>query len=80
MTDCVFAAQGARPNVLFCAHGASAMRLVLFSPPPAKSGREKQGAQLRMEGKRTIVALASHPTDATLAFLLQGEACWQRGL
>lgn len=57
--------QGAKPNIYYCQHGSSSVKIVWSGPPPmaAKGGKpEKQGTALRSDNKRPIVSLAHHPS------------------
>ena len=63
---CSPALQGPQPQILFCQHGSTSVRLVYtVMPAPVagqKSSKEKQGAQLKGDNKKPIVAMTCHPS------------------
>lgn len=62
--------QGAQPQILYCQHGSTSVRLVytvMPAPVAGKKSTEKQGAQLRGDNKKPIVAMTCHPSGAALS-------------
>ncbi|KAL3157200.1 hypothetical protein ABBQ38_001439 [Trebouxia sp. C0009 RCD-2024] len=56
---------GAQPQILYCQHGSTSVRLVytvMPAPVAGKKSTEKQGAQLRGDNKKPIVAMTCHPS------------------
>lgn len=59
--------QGAQPQILYCQHGSTSVRLVYIvmpAPVAGKKSTEKQGSQLRGDNKKPIVAMTCHPSGA----------------
>ena len=59
--------QGPQPQILYCQHGGTSVRLVytvMPAPVAGKKSAEKQGAQLKSDNKKPIVAMAPHPSGA----------------
>lgn len=64
--------QGPEPQILYCQHGGTSVRLVYTVMPAPIAGKksvEKQGAQLKGDNKKPIVAMAAHPSGAPLSHL-----------
>ena len=58
-------AQGPQPQILYCQHGSTSVRLaytVMPAPVAGKKSTEKQGSQLRGDNKKPIVAMTCHPS------------------
>ncbi|KAK9810383.1 hypothetical protein WJX72_009786 [[Myrmecia] bisecta] len=61
---------GSKPTILYCPHGATSVRMVEYAPPPpVKGAKDRQGAQLKSDGRKPIIALAAHPQDQQLLVL-----------
>ena len=59
--------QGAQPQILYCQHGSTSVRLVytvMPAPVAGKKSTEKQGSQLKGDNKKPIVAMTCHPSGA----------------
>lgn len=57
--------QGPQPQILYCQHGSTSVRLVytvMPAPVAGKKSTEKQGSQLRGDNKKPIVAMTCHPS------------------
>ena len=67
--------QGPRPMIYFCEHGAGAVRLALYTPPVPAKGQKAfpQGAALKADGRRPIVALAALPMEDSLLLVLTAD-------
>ena len=61
--------------IYFCEQGAASVRVVLYSPPVAAKGQKAfaQGAALKIEGRRPIVAMAALPMDDSLLLVLTAD-------
>ena len=67
--------QSSKPPVYFCEAGANAVRLVLSAPPlPAKGTKAwVQGAALKGDLKKPILALATLPSDPYFLLMLTAD-------
>ena len=73
--------QGAQPQILYCQHGSTSVRLVYTVMPAPVAGKkttEKQGSHLKGDNKKPIVAMTCHPSGKpsnTLPWLLTAMLC-----
>ena len=73
--------QGAQPQILYCQHGSTSVRLVytvMPAPVAGKKSTDKQGSQLKGDNKKPIVAMTCHPSgmpSKTLPWLLTAMLC-----
>ena len=73
--------QGAQPQILYCQHGSTSVRLVytvMPAPVAGKKSTEKQGSQLRGDNKKPIVAMTCHPSGAVTGHLAMTIQCHGR--